>query len=293
MEKNKKKKLRDIRNALVMVCVMVAMMSTASYAWFTMTSSPTVTNMQMTATSSAGLKISTEESGRYYDAVEIESDDTTPLKLKPVSPQNGGFAEAVYQGNEVIGLKTSNVSDLTDYVAVYECYLKAEGEPVQVGIICGNATTQSGKNMEVDNNNTAVIGGSIVRTKVASSGDDAAVAANAIRVGIKPDQGNMIIWEPNKDQTTSSSNKATVSSMPTLTTHISSDVNGTIEVGCADGETNISGSFFEVGDEAKKVTIYIWLEGYDNECVNEIQTNDIEAQIQFTVVENSVLNVSP
>ena len=290
MKKNTKKKLRDIRNAVVMMCVMVAMMSTASYAWFTLTSSPTVTGMQMTATSTTGLKICTTQNGTFVDAVAIDTDDTTPLKLKPVSPYSSGFSEAIYQGNEVIGLKTTNVSDLTDYVAVYECYLKAEGsETVQVGIICGDATTQGGKNMAVTDNQ-AEMGGSVVRTKASSSGDAAAVAANAIRVGIKPDGGKMVIWEPNKGQKTDSTNKAKVNSMPTLTTHISSDVNGTIDIGAAANETNVSGSFFEVGNTAKKVTIYIWLEGYDNECVNEIQTNDIEAQIQFTVVKDSVLS---
>ena len=65
MKKNTKKKLKDIRSAIVMMCVMVAMMSTASYAWFTLTDSPTVTGMQMKATASGGLQVSNAENDGF------------------------------------------------------------------------------------------------------------------------------------------------------------------------------------------------------------------------------------
>ena len=64
MEKKqkKKKKWRDVRSALVMTLLMVAMMSTATYAWFSLTSNPVVNGLQMTAASSEGLKISKDNS---------------------------------------------------------------------------------------------------------------------------------------------------------------------------------------------------------------------------------------
>ena len=43
----KKKKWKDIRSAVTMMCVMLAMISTATYAWFTMSESATVTGLQV------------------------------------------------------------------------------------------------------------------------------------------------------------------------------------------------------------------------------------------------------
>jgi len=47
----KKKSFRDIRNAVVMLCVMLAMLSTATFAWFSMNDRVSATNMAITAKS--------------------------------------------------------------------------------------------------------------------------------------------------------------------------------------------------------------------------------------------------
>lgn len=45
-KQKKKRNRKDIRNAFVMLCVTIAMMSTATFAWFTMTDSPTVQGLE-------------------------------------------------------------------------------------------------------------------------------------------------------------------------------------------------------------------------------------------------------
>jgi len=61
----KKRDWKQIRNAFVMVCVAVAMLSTATYAWFTMTNQPSVTGMNMTASSVGGLSVSKAVGGPF------------------------------------------------------------------------------------------------------------------------------------------------------------------------------------------------------------------------------------
>ncbi|MBQ8316567.1 MAG: hypothetical protein IJX95_12620, partial [Lachnospiraceae bacterium] len=43
-----------------------------------------------------------------------------------------------------------------------------------------------------------------------------------------------------------------------------------------------SQKLFEVGEEEVEIKMYIWLEGTDAQCVDQIKTDLIEAQIQFT-----------
>ena len=43
---------------------------------------------------------------------------------------------------------------------------------------------------------------------------------------------------------------------------------------------------FELKDtNAHDIKMYIWLEGTDDQCVNEIQTDLLKGQIQFTVIK--------
>lgn len=293
MEKNKKKKFRDIRNAVVMMCVMVAMMSTASYAWFTLTDAPTVTGMQMTAASTGGLKISwkSDDMNSFKNAIDYkdhpsDQDVSTPKTLVPVHPTAAGkFAEGKYDGNTVTGLK-ANLSDLTNYVAHYTVYLKSESaETETIGIICGDSTANTSTELGVVNDQPKV-GGSLVRAKSGGVGDTSTMQAPyAVRVGIVAD-GTMWIWEPNNDEH-NTGDQAVDNVTPVLEATISSTVRGIITAG-GNGEanTNISEGLFTIDTGVTKpVDIYIWLEGTDDDCVDQIKTDYLEAQIQFTVVD--------
>ena len=67
----KKRNWKDIRNAFVMFCVMVAMLSTASFAWFTLTDSPTVTSLQLTAATKGGLKVCETSTGDFKNTPSL------------------------------------------------------------------------------------------------------------------------------------------------------------------------------------------------------------------------------
>jgi len=304
MKKNTKKKFRDIRNAVVMMCVMVAMMSTASYAWFTMTSSPTVTGMQMTAAATSGLQISLDNTAdSYKDAVIVVEDDSDAKVLKPVTlvakesvtkySEVGAteyikFKEAVYSGKDVTGLTEVPGADITGCVAKYTIYLKgtdpnATGQ-YGIGIICGARDNNGDFTL---NGTTPTTAGSVVKATGTTSGQTK--ADYAIRVGLLPEgETDLIVWEPNNnDVTIAGATSATVTGSLSIVDDpdVGSADTGVITTGVGN-PNNTSVSLFDMDKvTAKKVDIFIWLEGSDDHCVDQIQTDDIAAQIQFTVVE--------
>lgn len=280
-----KKRWKDIRNAFVMFCVMVAMLSTATYAWFTLTDSPTVTSLQMTAATKGGLKISKTVGGPWESAIDL-SDKTTvdgkPFKLIPVSPSGAGFSEPVYTGSNVTALNSKVLTtddELKGVVAKYEYYLKADDGTVGVGIIAGDPG-QTGT-MGVTGG-VANLAGSLVRQRTGQDGDTATMnAERAIRIGFVVDgTSDMIIYEPNNG--TGNTGTKAGNSVTGPTSKVISNASGQITTG---GSGNTSVKLFEVSDAGKKVTMYIWIEGTDDDCVDQIQTDGIEAQIQFTVVD--------
>ena len=325
MKKNTKKKFRDIRNAVVMMCVMVAMLSTASYAWFTMASSPTVTGMQMTAaTSGGGLQVANVASGvgntasDYWDSITILATND-PQVLKPVTPDLAEtpatlFKAPVYTGTQVTGFTSIANDTLEGYVAKYTYWIKETTENVDsptldnavgVGIICGDSTSTGEYGLLGEDGTAPKLPGSFVRKSISVT--EPVVEENpsyAIRVGfvVTPKVANataskLIIWEPNTD-----GEKQAVGDLTMATVHqdanvkqdvidaatIRSDRKGTISVG---GTGNTSDELFKVpvGGEAM-VEMYVWLEGSDDLCANEIQAGNLEAQVQFTVVTQAAAN---
>lgn len=318
MEKNKKKKFRDIRNAVVMMCVMIAMLSTASYAWFTMSDSPTVTGMQMTAVSDGGglMVANTTDTGTadtYYSNIIIKDTSETKM-LRPVTPNidtdatAGTFKSPIYSGTEVTGLSPIPTTEQDTYVAKYTFWLKSTatetttGETVGVGIIIGNSTDgEMGLRTGADGGEPKLVG-SFVRESVANASPNTVTInpSYAVRVGLVLTEttggtassymDKLIIWEPNSDADDTSNNRALSTTVDAAINtaiadyiKVQSKTDGTIVKG---GSGNISDALFtiEKGKEAK-IEMYVWIEGSDLQCGNEIQAGNLEAQIQFTTVD--------
>lgn len=318
MEKKKKKrKWKDVRSALVMVLVMAAMLSTATYAWFTLSSSPTVAGMQMVATSTSGLTVGKAVDGSFYNAIELETPTDVDninlpagakagdlLKLVPVALKSGtGFVEATYDAStgKVTGLSSTAITEMVGNVAVYTYYIKSDNGEVNVGIITGDSAATTELTVE---NNQAKTDGTMVRRKMDATdptqgaGNASENATYATRIGLivgdnTTDWANMIILEPNNDGITDNTQLNAANTMADsvtlastasdVATKVSFQKNGMITEGKTTDYT--SASLFTVGESPTKVTMYIWLEGADEQCVDEIKSDQLEAQIQFTVVE--------
>ena len=301
MEKKKiGKKWREIRSAVTMMCVMAAMLSTATFAWFTLTSSPTVTGMQMTATSQSGLLVATENTtSAYKNAITLATESDNMKQLKPVTPHiedenNQGFYTPKYTGGTVSGYD-SVISTYDGYVAVYKFWMKTDSAEtdnttVNVGLIGGSYDqTDLGLTNDVPNSSGTVV------TKTSTDANDDANGAYAVRIGLLPDGTDfedMIIIEPNADGTFNNATTAgTSNGMDTIEAAFATDVafnkSGAIDndKSTADGSGNTSGTLFTASSTAKEITMYIWLEGTDPQCANQIMADELAAQIQFTIIE--------
>ena len=310
MKKNTKKKFRDIRNAVVMMCVMVAMMSTASYAWFTLTDSPTVAGMKMTAASTSGLKVANESDGSdKAGAILIKTEDQDKKILKPVHPENLDldsttkepvFYQGVYAGNTVTGL--SKLSSMKNAVAKYTYYIVSEATPVvgqekmlDIGIICGKMTQDGDMDASGE---MPTLAGSFVRQK--QDAGDSPVPENgalAVRVGfVVGGTGPMIVWEPNSGRELTVPNPSVAedhSGAAEYTTTVVSDVEGNISIGKGSSDTTTKSLFQMKEGSITKVEMYIWLAGTDSACADELQASDLEAQVQFTIVNADEESVTP
>lgn len=333
----KKKKWRDIRNAVTMMCVMVAMLSTATYAWFTLTSNPTVTGMEMVASSGSGLSVSNSVNETFVNAIEIKEDSANMnladaanpdrlLRLIPVSvgTTDGttpvGFCDPKYNANGIVTalerdasdvLITLGDEDMVGKIAVYTYYIKSESGNVNVAIRTGDAS-QAAKS-EVNAAYQAIASGTFVRARGLADGEtaDNAVqqAVGAIRIGLVVTQANsdgsydepniedMIIIEPNNDFVVSGTDITSANvelngldlsayTETILANKVSAKINGEITTGKGtDNYTSVP--LFTVSETPKEVTMYIWLEGTDSQCVDQIKTDELEAQIQFVGLDET------
>lgn len=298
----KKKKWRDVKNALVMVVVMAAMMSTATYAWFTLTGKASVTGMQMTAGGSSGLKVSaTGEDGTYVEGIDLkpvadangvvpENPIINQLTIEKTANQNANksypvqFYKPVYTGEKVTGLDPiTKEADIQEYAAMYTYYLKTDTEPkAKVGLVIG-AMPDFDDETGLNANNVPNIEGSFVR----ATKNDVDSAVYAVRIGlvVTNEEGvkEMYVYEPNNDGSAAGA-KADAEGEAVYATRydatVSSDTDGNITVGDAEN----SAGLFTVTNTGTRVDMYVWLEGTDNDCTNNIKADEIEAQVQFELV---------
>lgn len=269
----KTKKWRDVKNALVMVVVMAAMMSTATYAWFQLTNDAAVTGMQMTAGGSSGIQVSLDNSN-WSTTVDLTAnlpEGTDPNQMiHQVTVKNGEgpvFYKPFYAGGKVTDV---NVIDggLSTYVARYDYYIRSVDGSVNVGL-----KTATG---------TAGTDGSYVRK---ADADDQNSAEAAVRVGIVlSDAPNVMhIFEPNFEENENTGSKAESEYALKPTSTVVADRTGVISTG--KGTTDyISTTLFQATTEGKAVTMYVWLEGTDDDCVDQIQADKLVGQLTFTTV---------
>lgn len=311
MEKKKtKKKWREIRSAVTMMCVMAAMLSTATYAWFTLTSAPVVNGLQMTAASTGGLKIS-ETGTDWFNAIDLNdainntNGITTPFELKPATlttkevyasgvfsgqPQ---FLKPVYTGFTVTGTEPMATADeLKTYVATCRYYLKNEGEDTKVGIITKDqsAITDPATQIGITTENNPITEGSFV--KLVTDGDQPAAgtdhtAVESVRIAFVVN-GTTYVYEPNysADAVKAGSTYALngLGGNNVTPDVVSSWDNGQISTGIGVNATTSKGLFDIAQGATATVDMYVWFEGQDAHCVDQIMKDLIEVQIQFTAV---------
>ncbi len=273
----------------LLVCLMyVAVLSTATYAWFTLNNKPKVFNLALTAGGAADLLIADDLGGgpgEYGDKLDLQTARQTPvammdMELNPVTTLDGRtFYEPVYEGDSVTSVKeiTDSVELNKSYVYQKTFYLKA-----------GSIKTKSGKKVSsnVKSYDIMLLGpeqgeeysGCVIEQKAGSGAE--ASAANSIRIAFLVEgQDKISIYEPNSSQHNGGDKAVNAVSYGNYKTLKQPSPGGEF----ADGENGNSETLFTIREEEDVlVTMLIWIEGTDDDCTNSIQLDEIVGNIQFT-----------
>ena len=274
----KKIKKNKFFQTIMVVIMGVFFLTTATYAWFSLTNAPKVNNLVLKAGTSGNLLISNERTTGFSDSISLELDGE--CCLRPLTTVNGKtFYRPVYAPNgmvESISATPISGSDLDSMANKVETkggwlikktfYLKATVKDlatVDVRLMAPIQTRESGTVISNVNKN--------------------AHGAEAVRVSFTYDNTTVVL-EPNANATTEAENVSQKAldgwkNMPVIkqgTNYKFSDDNGRTYT------SDVSANLFDIPtNKPVEVTMYIWLEGADKDCVNEIMGNSINVELRF------------
>lgn len=272
----KQEKKKDLRRMVILTCVCVLMLGSATYAWFSVSNTPRVENLALVAGTMGNLKISDTVNGTYGDVIDLQNaasaGNMSSVVLNPSTTTDGiTFRAPVYTENEVSGTTGITDADLkAKYIYEKEFYLKAEVE----------STGTASRTFDIFLLGNSSKGGTYISNKTAGTDN----AASAIRISLTTADGT-VIYEPNADKHITGESavnglEASYGGYGTLKQNSDKSFVG--------GTDNHSAKLFTIAANTPvKVTMRVWLEGTDADCVNEITLNNIIGQIQFISEETA------
>ena len=274
----KKTKKNKFFQTILVVIMGVFFLTTATYAWFSLTNAPKVNNLILKAGTTGNLLISNEKTTGFSDSISLELDGE--CCLRPLTTINGKtFYRPVYASSGMVeSVSPSPISDneLNSMVNKIETkggwlikktfYLKAtvkDLSTVDVRLMAPIQTRESGTVISNVNKNSH--------------------GAEAVRVSFTYDKTTAVL-EPNADVITDAANASQASlagwkNMSVIKQGSNYKFSGD------NGRTytsDVSDKLFDIPtNKPVEVTMYIWLEGADRDCVNEIMGNSINVELRF------------
>lgn len=278
-----------LKSKLLVCLLYVAVLSTATYAWFTLNNKPKVFNLALTAGASADLLIADDLGGgpgEYGEELNLREARQDPvameeMELNPVTTSDvKTFYSPVYTGTSV-----TDVSEITDETELNQSYVYKKTFYLKAGSL----TTKTGKkiNTKTKSYDIMLLGpkqdeeftGCVIEQSPDSSTEGGATAANSIRIAfIVEGQDEIPIYEPNSEQHNGGDKADNAVSYGDYKTLKQPSPGGEF----AEGEGGNSDTLFTIVEEEDVlVTMLIWIEGTDDDCTNAIQMDEIIGNIQF------------
>ena len=281
---------------IALLCSFVALTS-VSYAWFTMGSTATLQEMDLKVTTSEGLQISTTgDAGTYKSTIsltDLQADGTNnefPAEVNPVSTigkiVNGN--QNMFKGSVTDGKLTSATAG-EDYI-VFDLYIQSSKE---YGLIIDtDSYVKSANDKATEGTGQTHLASRVSFVDLGS----AAKIADAKALGTDVD-GTATIWEPNSTKrSTGAINQGDQSDGSNVAYKgLKATFNGILLEDLGDSETAEVSTIKDsdlattpvVDLEAgyNKIRVYIWLEGQDVDCVNEIAGGTLKIKLNFKVIE--------
>ncbi len=309
-EKTAKKntKRRKILTTAVAAISSVALLTTATYAWFVLTNRPTVSEMSMKAGTSGNLKIANEAGGPYgtnisFTFTDANSETIVPV-LKPVASQTGMvFYEPIYDNSGYVSAVKNTAISETNNANYFNSVESAGGQLIKkefyIRADATDTTTEIGIRLMGKYSNSATD-----YTKIVDSENDT-TAAEAVRISFTYGTQTTVL-EPNADFNDTSGNNSNPIYNKTITNQYNPyDANGigtvtyrtirqstdhtfqsdyasnTVTVDSDYGQAYSPELFTIPTNTNCKVTMYVWLEGTDENCTNAVEGNQLTSQFMF------------
>lgn len=287
-------KAKKIRSIIMMTLLCVLMMSAATYAWFTLSNTAKATNLTMTVGDTTGLQIAKVNAAgdgpdTYKSMIEL---DTIKGKVLPATTNDGSiFYKPEYTDGDVTGNTQTDVflskdnteNDKEGYYIQYKFYLKALGEDTDIKLAEGSGFDNG---IYAENSQGTYI---LWKKPDDDTSTTLGVAAGAIRLSFKntTSGGNATVFEPNSDLDSSSLNfqkgadfatdSRTNDKITPATVTVKHFKNGTIET---------DGPVLHLDhDTDSLIELNVWIEGTDDQCVNQISAKNLIGQLVFTKEE--------
>lgn len=312
---NAKRRLR-LLIYIPMLLMLISLLTVASYTWFSLSRTPRVSNMHMFITSVSGLELSVDPLAEEWE-LQLDFrdmvDETAPLR--PVTWSNR--YEQFYAANYGLDGRLTNYDE---WFALND-ERHANKDSVEGYYIKTTFFARSGQTEEIhlspavevdegiDGSGTYLIGTPLWDTENIIHNNGGQGAETAVRIGIRltpVDQNGedfgavseFFIYEPNCDahidgETTGYVPTPSIDNTPTLidTDHLILQTSSTwTEAYPVQRNVVIHtlGEFVEPPElfkiqpgEMMRIDLYVWLEGQDVDCTNQISEAQILASIQF------------
>lgn len=313
--KTKKLKKRSFVGAIALLVISAITLTTSTFAWFSMGKEAKIKTMELTVSSSDGFEISAnadlngwtstltpaeifnlEEGDRNFttkDSYMVADVDTNylPAMLKPVSCAFGGNTADFYSSNFAAGSTEGPISqttggqeaaDAAGFVA-FDLYIKSGFAEAQ------NLYFNQSEFKETDNNATvdkhAI---SALRVAFAYYGSDkvSASAAKALST-----MESAVVYEPASTVASDGSTKAAET-----TYYVNAAGTGLTKAAKTFAQSNsniVASSAREVADNdankqyitvqpgINKFRVFIWVEGNDMDCIDDIASDELSATFRF------------
>ena len=301
-------KKRAFISAIAMLIVSAIVLTSSTFAWFSMAKRVEVEKMQLNITSPEGIQISantnafttslvmgdfTGESGRRFMA---DSDNTNhfPEVLSPSSSAFRFSANALprfFAGSiDAAGKANANaVTDATGGYVVFDLYVKLG---VAANVYFGESTITCGDNADVP---TAM---RIAMVNCGASTDKAA-AKTVQKTSANGSGRTAVVFEPDATHHTEASGVTTSGAVAwqgvtaayegktpqgaNKNTYTNEGTN-TEKLTCTlTNDTSKTDAYFAGAAGINRIRVYVWMEGNDVDCANDVAGSTIEVNLVFTI----------
>ena len=305
MKQNLRKKA--LVPAIAMVLASVIALSGVTYAWFTTGTTASVTGMDVNVKTANGIQVSLDASSwkSVITATDIKNAITgaTAYANRVIQYPEGEIAPVSSAGNVVDGkmqmfggeynnagnlrgweLADKNGTTECDYIA-FDLFFKSTSEQPLTLKVGDDASFVK---------ETLALGG------VANTGVEKAVRVAFVPMGsvngndaagaraLKMASGKAVIWEPNSgtraDGVDAETGKLAYSGFTKAFEDVAESALGA-EVEAVTSVDGTQEDFIQLANGITKIRVYIWLEGQDVDCINNISSGDFTVNLGFTVPE--------